>query len=249
VTAGPSSPPAASPSSVVARREALLRRLGLEPSTADVVRFFLDAALPAEGARVLDAGCGRVSALAPFRERIAEFVGVDIQEPRPRPPWLDHFVQADVCRDSGAFPEKTFDLVLSSFTVEHFQDPAGALRILLSWLRPGGTIVITTVNRGHPFVKLYLSVPRPLARPLQRVLKASSGDAHPLVGACNTPAALRDALVETGFSEIELVTTDHLARAWSRRLPAYVAGIIGDLATHSFPARRSTIVARALRPR
>jgi SAM-dependent methyltransferase len=231
-----------------ARREALLRRLGLEPSTSEVLRFFLDAALPAEGARVLDAGCGRVSAMVPFRERIAEFVGADIQPPDPLPGWMDRFVRTDICREPGAFPEATFDTVLSSFTIEHFADPPAALSTLHGWLRPGGSIVITTVNRGHPFVNAYLSMPRVVVRPLQRLVKASAADAHPLVGACNTPAALRDALAAAGFTEIELATTDHLARAWSRRLPAYIAGLIGDLAAHRFPARRSTIVARAVRP-
>ncbi len=230
------------------RREALLRRLGLEPSTGEVVRFFLDAALPAEGARVLDAGCGRVSAFVPFRDRIAEFVGVDIHEPEPPLPWLDRFVRADLCRDTDAFPPATFDAVLSSFTVEHFEDPPAAFRVLYGWLRPGGALVVTTVNRGHPFVNTYLSIPRAVGRPLQRLVKASAADAHALVGRCNTPAALRDALAAAGFAEIELVTTDHLARAWSRRLPAYAAGLIGDLAAHGYPARRSTIVARALRP-
>lgn len=230
------------------RREALLRRLGLEPSTGDVVRFFLDAALPAQGARVLDAGCGRTSALVPFRDRIAEFVGVDIHEPEPPPPWLDRFVKADLCRDADAFPPATFDAALSSFTVEHFQDPPAALRVLFGWLRPGGAIVISTVNRGHPFVNAYLSIPGAIGRPLQRMVKASAADAHALVGRCNTPAALRDALNGAGFVEVDLVTTDHLARAWSRRLPAYATGLIGDLAAHGYPARRSTIVARALRP-
>jgi SAM-dependent methyltransferase len=248
VNGAPAEPAALRVPSPAARREALLRRLGLEPSTGDVVRYFLDAALPAQGARVLDAGCGRVSALTPFRGRIAEFVGVDIHEPDPLPSWIDRFVLADLCREADAFPEATFDVVLSSFTVEHFADPPAAFGTLRGWLRPGGSIVVTTVNRGHPFVNAYLLMPRFVGRPLQRFVKASAADAHPLVGACNTPPALRDALATAGFTEIELVTTDHLARAWSRRLPAYVGGLIGDLAAHGVPARRSTIVARAVRP-
>jgi SAM-dependent methyltransferase len=230
------------------RRAAITRRLGLEPATGDVVRFFLDAALPSSGAVVLDAGCGRVSALIPFRDRIAELVGADIHEPEPSLPWLDRFVRADVCTDRDAFPPASFDTILSSFTVEHFADPPAAFATLAGWLRPGGTLVITTVNRAHPFVNAYLSLPRMIGGPLQRLVKAGPDDAHRLVGRCNTPTLLLAALEGAGLADIEIVTTDHLARAWARRLPTFVAGLAGDVVAHRFPARRSTIVARAGRP-
>ena len=132
--------------------------------------------------------------------------------------------------------------------MEHFADPPAALRTIGGWLRPGGSLVLSTVNRGHPFVNAYLSLPRAIVRPLQRQVKAMAADVHPLVGACNTPALLRAALEEAGYIDIELVTVDHLTRAWGRRFPAYLAGLLGDLAAHPFPGRRSTIVARARRP-
>jgi len=228
-------------------RERLLRWLGLQPSTGEVVRFFLDAAIPDGGGRVVDAGCGRVSALVPFRSRIAELTGVDIH-PLDRPlAWLDRFVVADLCTDPGALPAGSVDVVLSSFTVEHFADPPAAFRTIATWLRPGGTLVLTTVNRAHPFVGAYLSLPRVVSGRLQRLVKAGPGDAHRLVGACNDPAALRQALAGAGFDEIELITTDHLARAWGRHRATFAAGLLGDLAAHRFPARRSTIVGRAVR--
>jgi SAM-dependent methyltransferase len=212
-----------------------------------VVRFFLDVALPEDGGHVVDAGCGRVSALVPFRGRIVELVGVDIH-PLGRPlPWLDRFVVADICADPGALPAGSMDVVLSSFTIEHFADPPAAFRTIATWLRPGGTLVLTTVNRAHPFVGAYLSLPRAVSGRLQRLVKSGPADAHRLVGACNSPVALRAALAGAGFGDIELITTDHLARAWGRRRTTFAAGLIGDLAAHRFPARRSTIVGRAVR--
>ena len=44
------------------------------------------------------------------------------------------------------------------------------------------------------------------------------------------------------------MTTDHLARAWGRTLPTWALGLIGDVAAHPLPERRSTIVAQARRP-
>jgi SAM-dependent methyltransferase len=196
---------------------------------------------------VLDAGCGRVSALRPYRTRIGRFVGADIHRPPPGSlPHLDEFVVADLCSDADAFEPETFDVILSSFTVEHFADPPGAFRNLARWLRPGGTLVITTVNRRHPFVASYLDLPPDIRDRVQPLVKASTADAHPLVGACNDPRTIRRALHESGFDDVRVVTVGHLARAWGRRLPTYLLGVLGDLATIGMPERRSTIVAAAM---
>lgn len=210
---------------------------------------WLDASIAADGgAAALDAGCGRLSQLRPFRPRLARFVGVDIHAPARPLEWLDDFRVADLCVDSDAFAPGTFDVALSNFTVEHFADPVAAFRIVQAWLKPGGWLVLTTVNRAHPFVDAYLSLPDGVRDRIQPVVKRSAADAHPLIGACNTPGRIRRGLEAAGYQDIEIVTTDHLARAWGRTLPTWGLGLIGDLAAHSMPARRSTIVARARRP-
>jgi SAM-dependent methyltransferase len=226
------------------RRSGISRRLGLVPTTQDIVERWLDEALPDGNASALDAGCGRLSQLRPFRKRIGRFVGVDIHEPARPLQWLDEFHVADLCTDADAFPEATFDLALSSFTVEHFADPVAAFRIIHGWLRPGAWLVVTTVNRAHPFVNIYLSLPSHMRGRAQEVVKLSAADAHPLIGACNTPSQLRAGLRDAGYTDIELLTTGHLARAWGRTLPTWALGLAGDIAAHSVPSRRSTIVAR-----
>jgi SAM-dependent methyltransferase len=228
-------------------RERVATGLGIVPLTREVVWDWLDEALPRQGGAALDAGCGRQSQLKPFRKRIARFIGVDIHEPSRTLRWLDEFVIADVCRDVSAFPEGSFDVALSSFTVEHFADPSAAFHSLSTWLKPGGWLIISTVNRRHPFVDAYLSLPDDLRSQIQPIVKASEADAHPLVGVCNTPAALRDALTQAGFENVEVTTTGYLWRAWGRFLPGFGLGLIGDLAAQRFPGRRSTIVARARR--
>lgn len=106
--------------------------------------------MAAGGVRALDAGCGRRSAFLPFRDRLAEVVGVDLHEPAAALPWLDSFKVVDVCRDADAFPPGRFDVVLSSFTVEHFTDPPAAFRTLFRWLRPPGSLVLTTATGAIP---------------------------------------------------------------------------------------------------
>jgi SAM-dependent methyltransferase len=227
------------------RRDGLLRRIGLEPMVSDIVGRFLDEAIPASEGSALDAGCGRKSQLEPFRPRLRRLIGLDIHEPARKPRLLNRFVRADVCTDGDAFPPGSFDVVLSSFTVEHFTDPRAAFENIHRWLRPGGTLVLSTVNRSHPLVGAYLGLSPRLRHRLQRLVKYSDADAHPVVGAANRPAELRAALSEAGFVQIELVMTSYLARAWNRRLTTFALGLLGDLAAHRAPSRRSTIVARA----
>jgi len=218
-----------------------------------VVRALLDEAInaaedraPVGGVAVLDAGCGRASLLRPFRPRIKRFVGADIHRPAAGAlPYLDEFAAVDLCADAGAFPPESFDVILSNFTVEHFADPAAAFRNLRPWLRPGGRLVITTVNRRHPFVAAYLALPAAVRARLQRLVKASAADAHPLVGACNDVVSVRGALAGAGFESIDILTVGHLAGAWGRTWPTRLLGRAGDSLTGPVASRRSTIVATA----
>jgi SAM-dependent methyltransferase len=236
------------------RRFELLARLGIEPTIAARLRVVLGEALAEAEARspgsvaVLDAGCGRTSPLIGYRDRIARFVGVDIHPAAAPLAYLDEFATVDLCLDRDAFPDGTFDVILSNFTLEHFEDPRAALANLRHWLRPGGTLVITTVNRRHPFVAAYLGMPDGPRRRLQPVIKASAADAHPLVGACNDPASVRDTLEAVGFERVAVETVGNLARAWGRLLPTFVLGMAGDLIAQPSPSRRSTILAVARAP-
>jgi SAM-dependent methyltransferase len=236
------------------RRYALLDRLGIKPTIAALLRARLESAVAAAEARgtgsvaVLDAGCGRTSPLIRFRDRIDRFVGVDIHEPPEPLPYLDEFAVVDLCGAAAAFPEGSFELVLSNFTLEHFADPDAALANLFRWLRPGGMLVVTTVNRRHPFVAAYLSLPGTARRVLQPFIKETAADAHPLVGACNDPAAVRTALTRAGFELEQIETLGNLGRAWGRRLPTFVLGAVGDLLVQRMPSRRSTILAVGRKP-
>ncbi len=223
-------------------------------TTATLVRAALDEAIAeaeAEDRQVaaLDAGCGRISALRPYRGRIAHFVGADIHAPAPGAvPYLDEFATVDLCAEPDAFRPGSFDVALSSFTVEHFADPPAALRNIRGWLRPGGRLVLTTVNRRHPFVAAYLDLPAVVRSRIQPLVKASAADAHPLVGACNTPGELRDALAEAGYTDIVVETVAYLETAWGRRAWTRAIGALGDRLTDGSPSRRSTIVAWASAP-
>jgi SAM-dependent methyltransferase len=233
----------------------LIDGLAPGPSLEQVRNSMLEAALAdietrtngRSGADALDAGCGHASPLRRYRRRLATLTGVDVHEPAPGSmPYLDRFVRADLCRDEEALPAQSVDLVLSNFTLEHFADPPSALRTLARWLRPGGHLVVTTVNRRHPFVGAYLALPRRLRDRLQHVVRAA--DSHTLVGACNDPLTVAGALRDAGFEQPDLRTVGHLARAWRRHWATMLLGLLGDLAAGPFPRGRSTIVVAAQIP-
>jgi SAM-dependent methyltransferase len=236
------------------RREAIIERFGVTPPVSTLVRGALDAAISSAEAHVagserrvsaLDAGCGHTSQLRPFRARIGRLVGADIHAPASPVREFDEFAELDLCKAGVGFAPATFDVILSSFTLEHFAEPRTALANMHDWLVPGGTLVATTVNRRHPFVAAYLGLPAALRRRLQEVVKRSDADAHPLVGECNDPAAVAAALDAAGFHDVHVDTVGHLARAWGRTWPTFIVGLVGDVLALGFPSRRSTIVAVA----
>ena len=236
------------------RRDAILGRLGIRPSASAGIHHALEVSLT-EAARdadggiaVLDAGCGRKSPLVPFRDHIARLVGVDVHQPATTPSYLDEFLVADICSPHPSLEPGVFDVILSNFTLEHLEDPPTALANLHAWLRPGGTLVMTTVNRRHPFVAAYLGLPPVVRDRAQVLVKTSREDAHRLVGACNDPVTILAALAGAGFERARIRTYGNLARAWGRHWPTFLVGAAGDLVAQCAPSRRSTIVAVARKP-
>lgn len=232
------------------RHDRALARLGIQPSLGDRVAAILDGVIADAERRtstvaVLDAGCGHRSPLRRFRSRIAYLAGVDLHAPAAPLRYLDTFATVDLCAPDAAIPGGPFDVAVSNFTFEHFDEPANAIASLHRALRDGGSLVVVTVNRRHPFVAVYLSLPARLRDRLQRGLKATPADAHRLVGACNDPEAISTALRKAGFERIELETVSNLGRSWGRHALTFLLGALGDRLWHGTPDRRSTIIAVA----
>lgn len=224
------------------------------PALGTLLRRHLEAALAAAEPRAhgrplvaLDAGCGQRTVFRGVRSRIGYLIGVDIHQPAAPDPDVDEFVVADLCSGPLPIADESVDVAASVFTVEHFANPQAALRAIARTLAPGGRLVLVTVNRRHPFVGAYFCLPDPVRGRLQRLVKGGIADAHPLVGACNDPAAIRSALDAAGLTVVALDTVGHLATAWARRRASRILGRIGDGLATSFPSRRSTIVVVARR--
>jgi SAM-dependent methyltransferase len=144
----------------------LIRRIA-----ADVV-----AAAP-DGAQVLEVGCGPGHlSIRLARQQGLDVTGVDLDpamidraranahrggaggQRRPR------FLVGNVA--SLAFPESSFDLVVSTFSMHHWADPTAGLAEVGRVLRPGGRALIWDFRPGarpHPFGPRHAHMPDPAA--------------------------------------------------------------------------------------
>jgi SAM-dependent methyltransferase len=102
----------------------------------------------ATGGRLLDVGCGDgrfLWALDPKRwDRVGvEPVGPVVELVRSRFPEIQ-FILGDAF--SPELPLASFDVITLWHSIEHFQDPFGALNAIGRLLRPGGKLIVSTPN-------------------------------------------------------------------------------------------------------
>jgi SAM-dependent methyltransferase len=212
-----------------------------EASHTEVEARFLTQALR-PGARVLDAGCGRTTRLAGYRDRIAELIGVDIDsDAGAQNAALDRFVVADLCAPLP-FEDAYFDLVYANFVVEHLDVPETTLREWRRVLRPDGALILLTSNRASPLFAAASVLPR---RARVALKGAGAGvierDVIPTHYRANTPTRLAALVEQAGFATVEISYVATLHR-YAERMPP-LARLIRGLERILPPRWRSTIVA------
>ena len=131
--------------------EAYLATRGSDGADMELLRDFADRL--AEGASVLDAGCGSGVPVARYlsAERGFDVTGVDfaaaqIELARRHVPSA-RFVQADIASLAApGFPEAAFDGICSYYTIIHVPraEHPGVLANFLRMLRPGGLLLFST---------------------------------------------------------------------------------------------------------
>ena len=172
------------------------------------------------------------------------------RHPRSRPrrsPTSTTFALVDVCADAdgvpspGSFDDRPVDASRSSISPT---PRAAHAPTSVAGSAPGGSLVVTTVNRRHPVRgRAYLGAARrPAPARSSRWSRPPPADAHPLVGACNDPATIRAALVAAGVHRCPACGRSGTspgpgAGTW----PTFALGLVGDLLAQPFPSRRSTI--------
>lgn len=108
---------------------------------------------PLEGLRLLDIGCGGGLLSEPMARMGADVVGADASEKNIRIAETHaagsgvHVDYRAVTAEALAEAGETFDIVLNMEVVEHVSDVDFFLSTCASMVRPGGMMVVATINR------------------------------------------------------------------------------------------------------
>jgi 2-polyprenyl-6-hydroxyphenyl methylase/3-demethylubiquinone-9 3-methyltransferase len=111
-------------------------------------------ALALRGASVLDVGCGGGILSEAMANRGARVLGIDLSqavldvaELHALENKLEIQYRSVAAEDLAAVQPDSFDLVTCMEMLEHVPDPAASLRALANLVRPGGDVIVSTLNR------------------------------------------------------------------------------------------------------
>src|SRR5258705_6079244 len=108
---------------------------------------------PLEGLSIVDIGCGGGLVCEPLARLGAQVTGIDpaaenIEAARRHAAEQDLSVDYRVARVEDLVAEgRTFDAVACLEVVEHVPDPAAFLKACAALVRPGGLLLLSTINR------------------------------------------------------------------------------------------------------
>ncbi len=130
----------------------------IDPAFAKRARLILEEVEQAHPEKILDAGCGRgfyVHAVSHF-PFVKEVQGIDVNEE-----YLTiakkYLTDPKITVQKASiyelpFPDKYFDVVISSEVMEHLSDDSAALKEIKRVLKPTGTLLISVPNLHFPFL-------------------------------------------------------------------------------------------------
>jgi 2-polyprenyl-3-methyl-5-hydroxy-6-metoxy-1,4-benzoquinol methylase len=108
--------------------------------------------------------------------------------------------------------DQKFDLATLRMVVEHVEHPERFVRSLRRLMKPGGTVIVFTVDKWAPLSMLSALTPFRLHHPLKRFFwGGEERDTFPVQYRMNTRTDLRNMFVQEGFRESAFVFLDDLS--------------------------------------
>jgi 2-polyprenyl-6-hydroxyphenyl methylase/3-demethylubiquinone-9 3-methyltransferase len=169
------------------------------------IREALDPFVPAEASprrpykdlKVLDVGCGGGLLCEPLARLGAVVTGIDasaeaIDAARAHAAMSGLKIDFECAAAEDLLARAgRYDAVIASEVIEHVADPAGFLNTLAGLLKPGGVVVLTTLNRSARS----MVVAKVLAEYVLRVIPAGTHDWRKFL----TPEELSGLMADAGF--------------------------------------------------
>jgi len=139
------------------------------------------------------------------------------------------FPTALVRGDAHTVPlrDSSVDVVAMANVAEHFQHPVAVLGECRRVLKPGGRLVVMTVNQWFPPIALARCLPHTVRQFANRVTTGTRAeDTFPAYYRTNTLSSLRETARTVGLLELELRYIPHHPDYLMFSVTAYRAGIL-----------------------
>jgi SAM-dependent methyltransferase len=175
-------------------------------------------------AAALDAGCGKKSKLGHFPD--ARSVGVDADATIFANTDLRMRVIGSV--DALPFREAQFDLVYSKYVAEHLPDPVAVWREFHRVLRPGGRLILLTVNRLNYAMIVSAHSPMAFHRWITRLAWGEGAENYPTYYRANSRGVLHRTLVSAGFRRRRVLLFGGAFKYLQFSAPLYLGARLAD---------------------
>lgn len=154
----------------------------------------------------LDVGCGRAlfpsndAAARVLAARCKSLTGLDPSDNIDENPYVHHRAK---CALEDFSTADDFDLITLRMVAEHVTDAGGAVAALARLARPGGHVVIYTVNKWSPVSLIAAATPMSVHHAVKSVLwGGEERDNFPTAYKMNTRGALRTLFSSVGLDEV-----------------------------------------------
>lgn len=172
-----------------------------------LVRSYLAPSAATLQPSVLDLGCGAGGVLELFSSQCALAVGADPHFPSLRVHRDPHTRLANAQVEHLPFARASFDLILSSWVLEHLPAPEAAFGEVARVLKPGGHFLFLTPNVRHPIPWLNRLVPRGAQASLVRTLYGrAERDTFPVHYRANTVERVQSLAAAAGLQVVSIRT-------------------------------------------
>jgi len=179
------------------------------------------------GRVLLDIGCGRdARLLKSISNNYGKCIGIDIDIPKHGIHSADYNF---LCADAHHIPlhSSTVDIIAMNDVVEHLADPRAVFQECARVLRPGGKLIILTVNKRYFPIALGRFLPHRFCQVLNHMITGTSEeDTFYTYYRANTPQSLKALIKNTGLCPLKIKYLGHHPHYLMFSVSIYRLGII-----------------------